>query len=99
MSIRSIEQSPTAVRIVVDNQLVAEDVSPLRQALAKAPGGMPVEVDLREARSCQAHALLLLAQLVEEAKAPATYVGLTERDRRLLRYLGHEVGEAGQRHS
>lgn len=93
MPVRSIERSDAGVRIVVEGQLVPEDVCPVRKELESAPAGLLVEVDLRAAGNCQAHALLMLTQVIADARARTSYRGLTTFDRRLLRYLGLDDGE------
>ncbi|MBI5067763.1 MAG: hypothetical protein HZB56_05940 [Deltaproteobacteria bacterium] len=92
MPVRSIERSHTGVRVVVEGQLVPEDVVPVREELRSAAAGFPVEIDLRGAGDCQAHALLMLTQVLAEARARTSYRGLTVFDRRLLRYLGRDEG-------
>lgn len=95
MPVRSIERSPTGVRIVVEHQLVSEDVGPVRQELQKASAGLLVEVDLRGAGNCQADALLMLTEALADAQVRVSYRGLTVSDQRLLRYLGRDQGAGG----
>lgn len=98
MPVQNLVSSGAVIRVVVVDQLVSEDVVQVREALESAPRGVRVEFDLREARSCQAHALLAFAQQVADRGAKASFLGLTESDRRLLQYLGHEVlGRPGHR--
>lgn len=98
MSLQTLESSRATIRVVVSGELVPDDVRRIAEALDAAPRGVRVEVDLREARGCQAHALLLFAQQIAETGASASFLGLTESDHRLLRYLGHDVPEpAGDR--
>lgn len=92
MPVRSIERSNAGVRIVVEHQLVPEDVLPVRKELESASAGMLVEIDLRAAGNCQAHALLMLSQVMADAQARTAYRGLTVSDLRLLRYLGRDGG-------
>jgi hypothetical protein len=96
MPVRSIERSGSGVRVVVEGQLVPEDVAPVRRELESAAAGLRVEVDLRRAGDCQAHALLMLTQVMADARARASYRGLTVFDRRLLRYLGRDGSAGGE---
>lgn len=92
MPVRSTERSEAGVRIVVEGQLVPEDVCLVRRELESASAGLLVEVDLRRAGNCQAHALLMLSQAIADAQAKSSYRGLTVSDLRLLRYLGRDDG-------
>jgi len=96
MPIRSIERSDAVLRIVVEGQLAPEDVVPVRRELESASAGFLVELDLRGAGNCQAHALLMLTQVIADARARPSYRGLTVSDLRLLRYLGRDdaLGDA-----
>jgi hypothetical protein len=92
MPIQALERAEGTIRVVVAERLVPGDVRSIGHELSTSPPGARLEVDLREARTCEAQALLMLARRVEETGTRAAFVGLTESERRLLHYLGYEPG-------
>lgn len=90
MAIRGIERSRRNVQVVIAEVLTPADAVRIRELVRRLGPGTRVAVDVRSARSCPAHSLLMLCSIRSGAGLPLAFVGLGGANQRLLRYLGLE---------
>ncbi|HEU4381926.1 MAG TPA: hypothetical protein VFR85_00380 [Anaeromyxobacteraceae bacterium] len=87
MAIRSIERSGSSVRLVIADELTPADAVRVRDLLQGQPPPARVTIDVRFARSCPAHSLLMLASLRTRAGRPLAFAGLGVAQQKLLGYF------------
>lgn len=75
------------VTLQAGSRFLPEDADRIQAALAAAPGA-EVEVDLRGVRELHPAALACLARILADHRANVRFRGLTERQARMMRYLG-----------
>jgi len=95
MAIGAIERSGRNVRVVIGDALSPADAVRIRELVHEQAPGTCVTVDVRFARSCPAHALLMLCSIRSRAGLPLAFVGLGGAQQRLLQYFGLEPGLPG----
>lgn len=89
--IRSIEYGQDAVRVVVLGALTRRDVELIRNGLSRGSTGLPAVVDLRQAPTPDASALLALASMLRDAGTRVEIVGISPESERLLAHLGVDL--------
>lgn len=94
MAIHTVERSRGIVRVVIADVLTPEDALAIRELSRRRGAGVGVTVDVRSARSCPAHSLLMLCGIRSREGLPLAFVGLSGANQRLLRYFGLEPGPA-----
>lgn len=96
MAIRTIDRSGDDVRIVVADELTPRDTADVAAMVRQLTEGTRVTIDLRHARSCPAHALLMLSEVRLPTGARPAFVGLTGSSWKLLQYLGVQPRGGGE---
>jgi len=82
------------------SRFLPEDADRIEAALSAAPNA-EIEVDLRGVRELHPTALACLARILADRRANVRFRGLTERQARMMRYLGARaaaVAEAAAPH-
>jgi hypothetical protein len=87
MTIRSIRRADGDVTVVVADTLTPDDAVCIRDLVRTEAVGGRVTIDVRSARNCPAHPLLMLSHVRSHAGAPLAFVGLSGANERLLRYF------------
>jgi hypothetical protein len=90
VAIRDIERSRRNLQVVIADALTPADAVRIRELARQQRPATRVTVDVRSARSCPAHALLMLCSIRSRAGLPLAFVGLSAANQRLLQYFGLE---------
>lgn len=69
-------------------QFLPSDADRIHAAIQRLPPGAAIELDFRGVRECHATALSQLARDLQDGRVSLRFRGLTDRQWRMLRYLG-----------
>ena len=92
MAIQAFERSGGNVQVVIADVLTPADAVGIRELAQQLGPGAGIAIDVRSARSCPAHSLLMLCSIRTRAGVPLAFVGLSAANQRLLHYLGLDPG-------
>jgi hypothetical protein len=81
-------QRPSPITIELGPSFGASDAAALRERLARAAPGTAVEIRFHHVREWEASALAVLARELAERGADVEVHGLSQRQLRVLHYLG-----------
>jgi hypothetical protein len=81
------------VRFTEDEKLDGDVAAQVREWTSSVPPGGRIVVDLSQVRTIDYSGLAVLAAALEKTPFSAHFRGLTDKQVKLLRYLGRDVGE------
>jgi anti-anti-sigma regulatory factor len=77
-----------SVRFQLEGTFDAAEAWRVCEALGRVPPGTPIVVDFRQVRDSHDFAIALLAQNLSQAICSVSLAGLSQHQRRILRYFG-----------